>query len=153
MAAYFFDSSAIVKRYVSETGTLWVIGTSDPATGARVYVASITGAEVVSAITRKQRGGHVGAVDAAAALSQFHQDYVSEFRIVSVTQGVINRAMALAATYALRGYDAVQLAAALEANTQRLNLGAAPLILISADQELLTASVAAGLATDDPNVH
>lgn len=153
MLAYFIDSSAIVKRYVSETGTLWIAGVTDQTTGARVYVASITGAEVVSAITRKQRGGQVGASDAAAALSQFHQDYIREFNIVAITQAVINRAMALAATYGLRGYDAVQLAASLETNIQRLSLGAAPLTLISADLDLLAAGVAEGLTTDDPNAH
>ena len=29
MAAYFFDSSAVVKRYVRETGTVWVLSVSE----------------------------------------------------------------------------------------------------------------------------
>ncbi len=31
MAGYFCDSSAIVKRYISETGTGWIIGLLRPA--------------------------------------------------------------------------------------------------------------------------
>ena len=54
MAVYFFDSSAIVKRYLNERGTAWVTGLADPATGNRVYVARIAGAEVISAMTRGQ---------------------------------------------------------------------------------------------------
>ena len=50
--------------------------------------------------------------------------------------------MALAGTHALRGYEAVQLASVLEANAQRLTLGAPPLALIAADHDLLAAGVA-----------
>ena len=47
MAVYFFDSSAIIKRYLSERGTAWVIGIADPAAGNRIYVSRIAGVEVV----------------------------------------------------------------------------------------------------------
>ena len=57
MAAYFFDSSAIVKRYISETGSGWVTSMSDISTNNRIYIARITAVEVVSAITRRKRGG------------------------------------------------------------------------------------------------
>ena len=30
MAIYFFDSSATVKRYVSEVGTAWIVALVDP---------------------------------------------------------------------------------------------------------------------------
>ncbi len=33
MAAYFFDSSALVKRYVIERGSTWVIRITTPAVG------------------------------------------------------------------------------------------------------------------------
>ena len=63
MAAYFLDSSALVKRYVTETGTPWVIGLLDPAARNRLYIARITGAEVTAALTRRERGGHLSATD------------------------------------------------------------------------------------------
>jgi predicted nucleic acid-binding protein len=154
VAAYFFDSSALVKRYVSETGTSWVVGMTDPSTNARVYVASITGVEVISAFTRRLvKDKNLSPTDASAALSSFHQDFAAEYRVKPISDAVITRAMAVAETYALRGYDAVQLAAAVEINVQRLALGAAPLILISADKDLLAAGMAEGLLTDNPNLH
>ncbi len=55
MAAYFFDSSAIVKRYVSESGTQWVTDKLEPTAGNEVYAARISGAEVVSTIARRAR--------------------------------------------------------------------------------------------------
>jgi uncharacterized protein len=154
LTAYFFDSSAMVKRYVNETGTPWVISITDPAAGARVYVTAITGVEVVSAITR--RLVHVKTIsqaDAAGALASFRQDFSSEYRVITVSDPVIARAMALAEQYALRGYDAVQLAAAVEANDRRLSLGAPPLIMVASDMDLLAAAAAEGLTADDPNNH
>lgn len=57
MAAYLFDSSAVVKRYVRETGTVWVLSITAPTAGHFIYVAHITGAEVVSALVRQARHG------------------------------------------------------------------------------------------------
>ncbi len=64
-----------------------------------------------------------------------------------------NRAMLLAKVHGLRGYDAVQLAAALTANDERLSVGAKALTLISADTALNAAASLEGLAIDDPNHH
>jgi uncharacterized protein len=50
--AYFFDSSAIVKRYLSENGSDWVAAIADRTSSVRIYMAAITGVEVVAAITR-----------------------------------------------------------------------------------------------------
>ncbi len=153
MVAYFFDTSALVKRYVNEQGSPWVAATINPAAGARVYVAAITGVEVVSAIARRLKGNHVSASDAVIAASRFHYDFANEYRIVSISDAVINRSMVVAEAHALRGYDAVQLGAALEINGRRITLGATPLTLVTSDAELLTAAIAESLLTDDPNIH
>ena len=57
----------------------------------------------------------------------------------------------MAETYALRGYDAVQLAAVLEVNTIRLNLRLSALIFVSADGDLNTAATAERLSVENPN--
>jgi len=153
VAAYFLDSSALVKRYVTETGTAWVTGLLNPAARHRLYVARITGAEVVAALTRKERGKHLSPADAAAAVSSFQHDYANRLRPVEITTALIVEAMALARTRALRGYDAVQLAAALYSNRRRVSRGLVPLMLITADTDLLAAGSAEALAIDDPNRH
>ena len=153
MAVYFFDSSAIVKRYVRETGTDWVVSVSEPATGNRIYVARITGVEVVSAITRQVRSGNLSANDATTAIGQFKHDFANQYRVIEITRGLVARAMDLAQMHALRGYDAVQLAAALEVNTQRIALRMAALTMISADGALNAVAAAESLIIDDPNGH
>ena len=61
--------------------------------------------------------------------------------------------MALAATHALRGYDAVELSAALNLNVRRLTRGLPALTLVSSDAELNTAATAEGLMVEDPASH
>lgn len=153
MATFFCDSSAIVKRYIAETGSAWLSATTNPASGNRIYIAQITFVEVVSAITRRERGNHILAADADIARLTFEQDYLKQFRKVEVSETLINEAARLAKKYALRGYDAVQLAAALETEKDRIALGLSALTLLSADADLNAAAVGEGLKIDNPNNH
>jgi hypothetical protein len=61
--------------------------------------------------------------------------------------------MDLAKAHALRGYNAVQLASAIQANQDRISIGGSPLTFISADTHLNTAATAEGLTVDNPNNH
>lgn len=153
MAAYIFDSSAVVKRYVREMGTAWVLSLTDPSAGQAVYVAGITGVEVVSALTRQTRSGAFTPTDAATALSQFRHDLAHQYHIVAITPTLLAHAMALAETHALRAYDAVQCATAVLLHTERRTLGMPPLTLVPADTALNTAAAAEGLRVEDPNAH
>ena len=154
MPAYFFDSSAIVKRYVNEQGSEWVAATTNPASKAHIYIASITGVEVVATFARKRKGRLVEPLVAAGAVSLFHHHFASEYRIVDISVSVIARSMKMADVHSLRGYDAVQLGAALELNGRRVALGATtPLTLVTGDGELHTAAAVEGLLTDNPDTH
>jgi uncharacterized protein len=153
MAAYFLDTSALVKRYAAETGTAWVTGLIAPAAGNLILVARITGVETVSAIARKRKGNLLPSADAATALTTARQEFGGLFLVVEVTAALLAAAADLAEKHALRGYDAVQLAAALEASAERQRLNLSPIILVTADKELLSAGTAEGLTVDDPNNH
>jgi uncharacterized protein len=65
-------------------------------------------------VRRRGHRGDIAAIDVAAALAQFRQDFAELYRIIEITPALVTRAMALAETYAMRGYDAVQLAVAVE---------------------------------------
>lgn len=152
MAAYFLDSSAVVKRYVSETGTAWVSGIT-AATVNKVYLVRLTLVEVISAITRKARGTGITTAGAAIAVANFRRDFLNQYAKVDLSPMLIEYAADLAETHALRGYDAVQLAAVLEVNIERAAIGLSAITLISADVALNAAAAAEGLAVDDPNAH
>lgn len=153
MAGYFCDASGIAKRYLQETGTPWVQALADPAAGHRLYLARITAVEVTAAVTRRHRGGHLSAAEAATILAQFRQDLAAEYGIIEITPALLSQGMTLAEAHGLRAYDAVQLAAVLELQASRAAGGLPPLTLLSADQELNAAAAAEGLTVEDPNLH
>jgi predicted nucleic acid-binding protein len=148
VAAYFLDTSTVVKRYAQETGTAWVQSLAAPTAGHLLAVVRITLAETVAAVTRKERGGLIKPQAAATALNDFHVDFAQQYVIVEVVAALVAQAAALARKHALRGYDAVQLAAALEVGSQIPSL-----TLLSADTNLNAAAEAEGLLVDNPNNH
>ncbi len=153
MSTFFCDTSALVKRYVSEIGSAWLMATIHPNLKQRIYIAQITIVEIVSAITRREKGGSTTPQEALNALNQFEQDWKTEITIIDLSANLVNDAVALARKHALRGYDAVQLATVLEVHNERMALGLSPLTLLSADTDLNAAAAAEGLTVDDPNNH
>ena len=151
MAVYFVDSSALVKCYINEIGSTWVLSLLDPALKNDVLIAAITGVEIVAAITRRGRGGSISATDATAVCSQFRSDLQSEYQVVEITENIINSAMALAETLGLRGYDAVQLAAGCEINALCIANSLPPVTFVSADNELNAAAASKSLLIENPN--
>ena len=147
MAAYFLDTSTVVKRYVHETGTAWVQALTDPSAGHFLYVARITDVEMIAAVARRR---HLGSLSPTRphAINAFRQDLTQLFRVVELTIPVLQQASQLADRQVLRAYDAVQLATSLDIH--RLN---PMLTLLSADVELNTAATAEGVLDDDPNTH
>jgi predicted nucleic acid-binding protein len=148
VAAYFLDTSTVVKRYVQESGTAWVQALAAPMVRHSLFVVRITLAETVAAITRRERGGSITPHDAATAVADFQLDFARQYRVVEVSPGLVAQAATLARRHGLRGYDAVQLAAVLE-----IHATDASMTLLSADAELNTAALAEGLLVDDPNSH
>ncbi len=153
MAAFFFDSSALVKRFARETGSAWVFDLIKPSHGHTIYIARITAVEVVSAIVRRMRAGSIASAAANKALSRLERSLLLRYAFVEIHEPLITRAMQLAKAHALRGYDAVQLSAALNVNDGRLKTGASSITLISADEALNSAAIAEGLQVDNPNLH
>ncbi len=106
----YLDSSALVKRYLQEPGRDQV---QQLIADAEAYgTVVISRAEVVAALAKAVRLGAFDREEAEAArrLFQFEWHDLSQ---VELTDLVIEWASDLAWGYGLRGYDSVQLAAAL----------------------------------------
>ena len=151
--AYFVDSSALVKRYVQETGTSWVRGITRRRPSTVIYIARITAVEVPCAIARRRKGRTLTPRRASSILRRFRQHLDGRYTVAEVTIPLLDDAMRLGIKHALCAYDAVQLAVALEVNRFHQAGGSGPVTLVSADQALNTAAAAEGLAVDDPNAH
>lgn len=152
MARYFFDSSAIVKRYLVESGTVWVSSITDLEAGNTIYLCRIAFVEVISAIMRRSRTSDLSSPEAMKAIADFRYDFSQEYSLIEINPTLVGSAGDLAEAHALRAYDAVQLAAALEIWSE-LNSVSSAMTLISADAALNTAAIAEGLAVEDPNTH
>jgi predicted nucleic acid-binding protein len=154
MAVPFMDTSALVKRYVLETGSHWVIGLTDlPVAGKDCWISSITPVELLAALYLRVRTGSLTLPMAQQAEQKFRQELGTHFNVISLIPVILNRAMGLVAIHPLRAYDAVQLAAALYLHSQNTPLGLPSIIMVSADHNLNQAAIAEGLAIDDPNQH
>ena len=153
MAAYFFDSSALVKRFIRETGTAWVMSLWRPSAGHAIYAARLTEVETCAALARRHKGNKLTVAQFHKSLKRLRRDFTGRLAVGATTEGVVLEALRLAETHALRGYDALQLAFALEANRRRVQRQLPPLTLVSADTDLNQAAQAEGLAVEDPNNH
>src|SRR5271169_4998587 len=114
--AYFVDSSALVKRYVIETGTSWVRGITRRSPSSEIYIARITAIEVPCAIARRRKGKTLTPRRASSILHRFRQHLAGRYNVAQITTALLDDATRLGVKHALRAYDAVQLAVALEVN-------------------------------------
>ena len=142
MAAYFLDTSTVVKRYVQETGTAWVQALADPASGHFLYVARITDVEMTAAIARRRRL-------AISALFRPRWPCMPSARTLpSNTASWNSRSPSCnghqnSPTGMCWGLRHSAAATALDLS----------ITLLSADTELNTAALVEGLLVDDPNSH
>ena len=153
MAVYDLESSALVKRYVTETGTAWVRGLVAPTAGNTVLIAQITGVEVVAAIALRARRGTTTPADAAAVAVNFRLDFVRGYYAVPLTLAIVMQAMDLTEKHGLRAYDATQLATVLQVLSESRANGTPVPVFVSADVQLNAAATAEGLTVDNPNLH
>ncbi len=124
MAAYFFDSSALVKLYHPEAGTSAVDQIVN-STANLIRVSRLTIAELTSAFAIKVRTQSISRGDADAFLRQFRRDITDgKLEVFSVGEPEFALAELLVERYAfdsrLRALDSLQLAVALELRNQKL---------------------------------
>lgn len=124
MSVFSFDTSALVKRYMLETGTEWV--------------------RAPRGISRSER-------DVVVRLLVQH--CATEYELVPVDRAILDRALLLTQHHRLRGYDAVHLASALAANVVLIAVGSPALTLVTSDRDLRDAAAHEGLAVDNPEDH
>lgn len=108
----FCDTSALVKLYIIEPGSDALKARVQEAEA--VAVCRIAWAEAYAALSRRAREvpGDAGVIEQAkAALAVDWPRYV----VLEINQTLVERAGEYADTFALRGYDSIQLAAAFEA--------------------------------------
>ncbi len=136
----YLDSNALVKLFVDEPGSTEVLQAMKIAD--RVGTVAISRVEVVAAFGKALRLGWLSREHAVAARHQFTMEWRHYWHL-QVSDSLIERAADLSWSYRLRGYDSVQLAAAM-AWQEMLGV---PVSLITFDVRLWEAAGRAGLDT------
>jgi hypothetical protein len=153
MPDYYADSSVVVKRHVHEVGSNWFQALADPATGNVIITAHLSIVEVISALNRRVREANVSQPDYDDLVADVLHTCATDYVLVELTAVVVAQARRLLERYPLRAYDAVQLASALVTQQTLIDAGFAALTFLAADDRLLAAARAEGLAVDNPVWH
>ena len=135
----FCDTSALLKLYIVESGS--------EALKARVVeveavaVCRVAWAEAHAALSRRAREVPGDAPVIEQAKAALVQDW-PHFVVMEVDQALVERAGNYADTFALRGYDSIQLAAAFEAG----RIAQSPICFACFDARLNKAADVLGMA-------
>jgi hypothetical protein len=142
-----FDTSAPIKHYLNEIGSP-VVNRLIADESNDLVNASVTMVEALAGITIRIGRGDVIDGDLDSVLNVAQHEFNEKFVVLGTTLLVIHRAMNLERTRALRGCDAIQLAAALEFQS---NIGQESIEFVCADDELNRAAAEEGLVVLNPN--
>ncbi|MGH2516246.1 MAG: type II toxin-antitoxin system VapC family toxin [Ktedonobacterales bacterium] len=158
MASYFFDSSAIMKRYYREPGTDWVQAICRRSSRSTLYLAELARVEVVAALRRTVRVAnlHPSYGDALVSMFQRHVALSATsgriYTILPLDTVVVDLAETLCSRFwdtrphPLRSLDALQLASALLVADKILD----ELVFVTTDVRLLAIAPLAGFRVIDP---
>ena len=133
----YFDTSALAKRYVRESGSLKVrrfLAADSAATSRLTFV------EIVSALRRRVRDGSLSTEQGDRAQAALDAD-LAAMLVVELTPAVVRRAQVLLHHHPLRSGDAIQLASCLHLGDQL----AGDLGMVAFDDRLIAAARAEGL--------
>ena len=149
MAAYFLDTSALVKRYHPEAGTP-IIDQMFSEAGAEAIISRLVLVEIVSAFALKVRSGAITTSQFEQYRRQVHRDVRKKtLRVARMAVRHFQLADELLCRHAraqrLRTLDALQLAVAID-----LNRALAPTTFVTADNVLCPLAQLEGLTVLNP---
>jgi uncharacterized protein len=153
VAAYFLDTSALVKRYIPEIGTAWIQSLTHQSSGNILLVARITVVEMMSAIARRQREATLTPDQAQQLRTICKQHFAAQYQIIELTPSIATLAGELCDRQSLRAYDAVQLASAMSILPTITQSPDNTLTFLTADDRLLNAAQSEHLLAANPNHH
>ena len=132
----FFDTSAFVKRYVSEAGTDTVLEWCDQA--SEIILSGIALPELISAFCRLQREARITDTQYRQLKSLLLAD-IEDAAICDLTPTVLAQAISSLEKNVLRGMDAIHIGSAVALKAD---------VFISADKRQLDAAARMGLRVE-----
>lgn len=150
---YYLDTSALIKRYVAETGSAWIRSLVDPTASNLLLTARLTIVEARSALARRKREASISDDDHVFAVGMLANHTFTQYHFVELEETVVYLAGDLLDHHPLRAYDAVQLASALMINSALIAAELPGLIFLTADDRLSSIAQIEDMACDNPNFY
>jgi predicted nucleic acid-binding protein len=148
VAAIYFDTSALIRRYDrAEPGARQVRDLCRASHRHTLLISRLTVVEVASALNRKVREGVASPVRRDQAWRLFHSHLRDQYRLLDLHEPTYQLAERLLFAHPLRAYDAVQLATALRAAQLVRNL-TADYRFCTADRAQAAAATGEGLSVE-----
>ncbi|MDE0552903.1 MAG: type II toxin-antitoxin system VapC family toxin [Candidatus Poribacteria bacterium] len=152
MYHFYFDASALVKRYTEEIGSDKVDYLFVNAPLNQLKCLTLGAAEVFWICVRKKNDGRITPYEFTHAVTNLNREVISDasnFRTDSVPDALVWASLNLVETYSLNSVDAIVLRSALETVTE-LRRTDDTMILVASDQRLLRAASSEGLLVFNP---
>ncbi len=147
MAAYYLDTSALVKLYIDEAGTDNLLSLAASIERDTWAVSDLTRVEFRAAVGRRQREGNISAETSLEICSELDQHAGSLYLVQPVTSSVVEEAISLLDRHSLRAYDSVQLASCIVLSRMEQTIART---FVCADAPLLQAATDEGLTVFNP---
>ncbi|MCY4552248.1 MAG: type II toxin-antitoxin system VapC family toxin [Candidatus Poribacteria bacterium] len=154
MYHFYFDASALVKRYTRESGSEKMLFLFRNVPLTRLLCLTIGAIEVFWICIRKKNDRRITIGEFTQAIGHLEHEIInhqSSFRKISVPDSLVWNSMDLIETHSLNSVDAMVLRSALDTATELRSIGDR-LVLVASDQRLLRAARAEGLQIFNPEI-
>ena len=152
MHYFYFDASALVKRYTEELGSDKVDHLFVNAPLNQLRCLTLGAAEVFWICVRKKNDGRITPHEFTHAVANLTREVTSDasdFYTAPVPDSLVWASLNLVETYSLNSVDAMVLCSALETAAELGSIGDT-LVLVASDQRLLRAASNEGLLIFNP---
>lgn len=154
MYYFYFDASALVKRYTREAGsdTINFLFANAPLT--RMQCLILGAIEVFWICVRKRNDGRITHSHFTQATGYLELEVIntnSDFKTISVPDTLVLNSMSLIENHSINSVDAIVLRSALDIATELRNTDNR-LVLVASDQRLLRAAQDEGLLVFNPEI-
>jgi len=151
MTFFYFDASALCKRYVTEVGTPLVNYLFSNITPDRMMCLMIGIGEVISIFVRKRNDGRITASVFTQAIADFQAEVINapDFECIMTDSIQVMKSWELIEKHSLNATDAIVLRSALD-YVSKLKKNGDDLVMVAADSRLIRSAKAEGMNTFNP---
>lgn len=151
MHYFYWDASALAKRYAPEIGTPLVNSLFSRVPLDRMMCLSVGTGEVISVLVRKKNAGLITEAVFLQAMIDFRTEVIGavDFQLVGVDDALVFASHPFIEKYSLNATDALVLRSALDVAALKRQEGH-EVVLLASDRRLLNAARMEGMQILDP---